>query len=152
MLHVLTYDQLLKTDRETAWKFISDPKNLGKITPSYMNFKILNQPGEEMYPGQIIEYRVSPVLGIPLPWVTEITHVKDLHYFVDEQRFGPYRFWHHQHHLMEAENGILMRDIVHYSVPLGILGKLVNALVIRKQLRGIFAHRHAVLEKLYNTK
>ncbi len=152
MLHTLSCEQLLKTDLKTAWNFISDPRNLAFITPEYMNFTVLNEPGPEMYPGQIIEYTVSPILGIPLNWVTEITHVKEFAYFVDEQRFGPYSFWHHQHHLLPVEKGVLMRDIVHYKAPFGPLGKIVNRILIKKQLETIFAFRQKTFDKLYNSK
>lgn len=152
MLHTLSCEQVLKTDLSTAWTFISDPKNLAFITPEYMRFKVLNDPGPEMYPGQVIEYTVSPVLGIPLQWVTEITHVKELAYFVDEQRFGPYAFWHHQHHLIPIESGVLMKDIVHYKAPLGPLGRLANRILIKKQLEEIFAFRRKTFDKLFNTK
>ena len=168
MLHKIESEQLLNADLETVWAFISDPKNLSKITPEYMDFKVLGEPhrkvnsnihiaegmdagiGSRMYSGQIIEYHVKPIAGIKMHWVTEITHVKDRAYFVDEQRFGPYAFWHHQHLLIQVPEGVLMRDIVHYKLPLGVLGKLANALVIRKQLKGIFDYRFKVLEKLYN--
>lgn len=152
MLHTLSCEQLLKTDLKTAWNFISDPRNLAFITPEYMKFTVLNDPGPEMYPGQIIEYTVSPILGIPLNWVTEITHVKELSYFVDEQRFGPYSFWHHQHHLLPVENGVLMRDIVHYKAPLGLLGRLANRVLIKNQLETIFAFRKKTFDRLYNAK
>ena len=180
MLHKIESEQMLKADLETVWAFISDPKNLSKITPEYMDFEVLGNEnrkgnvkkkgnenrkgngdgsianrreadiGNTMYPGQIIEYHVKPIAGIKMHWVTEITHVKDKSYFVDEQRFGPYSFWHHQHLLIPTTEGVLMKDIVHYKLPLGILGKLANALLVKKQLKGIFDYRFRVLEKLYN--
>lgn len=116
-----------------------------------MGFRILSNPETllKMYPGQIIEYTVSPVAGINLHWVTEITHVKELDYFVDEQRFGPYTFWHHQHFLIAHENGVEMRDIVHYKIPFGIIGKLVNTLFVKNKLQQIFDYREKVLREKF---
>ena len=112
--------QLIPVDIDTAWEFFSNPANLQAITPKNLGFKILSKHhGDKMYPGQIIEYRVSPVLGIPMYWMTEITHVKDKAFFVDEQRFGPYQLWHHQHHFKIVDGGVEMTDIVHYRNPLG---------------------------------
>ena len=135
---------------DEAWEFFSSPKNLQKITPKKLGFKIISQHhGDKMYPGQIIEYKVSPILNIPLYWMTEITHVEEKKYFVDEQRFGPYRLWHHQHHFKEVEGGIEMTDIVHYKLPLGILGDIANTLFVRKQLKGIFDYRYEIVEQLW---
>jgi ligand-binding SRPBCC domain-containing protein len=103
-----------------------------------------------MYPGQIIEYIVKPVLGIPLYWMTEISHVEDKKYFVDEQRFGPYTMWHHQHHFKQVPEGIEMTDIVHYKLPLWFLGDIAHFLFVKKQLKGIFDHRFKVVEEMFN--
>lgn len=149
-LHHLQSQQFLKCDRKTVWEFMSDPGNLAVITPAYMNFTVLSGHSDPIYPGQVIQYHVSPVLGLRLNWVTEITHVKEGYYFVDEQRSGPYAFWHHQHHLEDVEGGTLMKDLVHYKAPFGLAGQLANSLFIRKQLNGIFAYRHAKLEELFN--
>ena len=106
-----------------AWDFFSNPANLQNITPPNTGFKIISKfHGDAMYAGQIIEYTVSPVLNIPLYWMTEITIVSDKKYFVDEQRFGPYSLWHHQHHFKEIDGGIEMKDIVHYKIPFGFIG------------------------------
>jgi ligand-binding SRPBCC domain-containing protein len=102
-----------------------------------------------MYPGQIIEYKVSPVLGIPLYWMTEITHVEEGRYFVDEQRFGPYSLWHHQHHFRQVDRGVEMTDIVHYRLPLGFLGDIANGLFVKKQLEHIFEFRHKRVVELF---
>lgn len=116
-----------------------------------MGFHILSDiAATKMYPGQIIEYYVTPLAGIKMHWVTEITHVQDKIYFVDEQRFGPYSFWHHQHFLKEVPGGIEMTDTLHYKVPFGFLGKLVNALFIKKKINEIFEYRYKALEKLFN--
>lgn len=150
MLNIIRSEQILECSRPEAWRFISDPKNLATITPDYMGFKLLNGPDDSTYQGQIIEYSLKPLLSLPMHWVTEITHVKEGEYFVDEQRFGPYAFWHHQHHLSDAEGGVLMRDIVHYKPPFGLLGKLANHLIIKRQLTGIFSYRKHKLDELFN--
>ena len=142
--------QILPASVDEIWEFISSPGNLKDITPPYMGFEITgkNLP-EKMYPGMIIGYKVSPILGIKMNWVTEITHVKEKEYFVDEQRIGPYAMWHHQHKIIPVETGVLMTDIVTYKPPLGILGKISNQLVITKQLKNIFDYRKAALEKKF---
>jgi ligand-binding SRPBCC domain-containing protein len=135
---------------ETAWDFFSNPANLQAITPKNLGFKILSKHhGDKMYPGQIIEYKVSPVLGIPMYWMTEITHVKDHAFFVDEQRFGPYQLWHHQHHFKIIDGGVEMTDIVHYRNPLGFLGTIANTLFVKAQLKQIFEFRYKVVEDLF---
>jgi len=144
-------EQLLRTSMENAWAFFSDPANLSKITPSHLGFKIISKHhGEKMYPGQIIEYKVKPVMGIPLYWMTEITHVEEQKYFVDEQRFGPYSMWHHQHHFKSTKDGVLMTDIVHYKLPLYFLGDLAHGLFVKKQLKQIFDFRFEAAERLFN--
>lgn len=145
--------QVLKTNIDKAWDFFSSPKNLQKITPDHLGFKIISQHhGEKMYAGQLIEYKVSPVLGIPLYWMTEITHVEDKKFFVDEQRFGPYSFWHHQHHFRETAEGVEMTDIVHYKIPFWFLGDIANTLMVKRQLNQIFQHRFEAAEKIWNGK
>ncbi len=142
--------QLIPVDIDTAWEFFSNPANLQAITPKNLGFKILSKHhGDKMYPGQIIEYKVSPVLGIPMYWMTEITHVKDKQFFVDEQRFGPYQLWHHQHHFKIVEGGVEMTDIVHYRNPLGFLGNIANTLFVKAQLTKIFEFRFKVVEDLF---
>ncbi len=118
-----------------------------------MGFEILSgyTPGEEMYAGMLISYHVRPVLGIPLKWVTEITHVRNRSFFVDEQRFGPYALWHHQHHFREIEGGVEMRDIVHYKIPFGPVGRLVNRLFVGSQVQSIFRYRQQQLERLFGS-
>ena len=152
MLHTLKTKQFLKSDINTLWKFMSSPKNLATITPPYMGFHILSDDKDitEMYQGQIIEYFVTPVLGIKMHWVTEITHVEHLHYFVDEQRFGPYKLWHHKHFLKQVEGGVEMIDIVHYKIPFGFIGRIANALFIKNKIKEIFDYRFKKLEELYN--
>lgn len=145
-------EQKLKGSLDEIWDFISSPNNLKKITPPYMGFDITsrNLP-EKMYPGMIISYKVSPLLGIKTTWVTEITQVKELQYFIDEQRVGPYAIWHHQHHLQEIQGGVLMKDIISYSPPMAILGAVANALFIKKKLMEIFDFRTIQLDKIFGT-
>lgn len=142
--------QKIPVDIETAWEFFSNPANLQKITPNNLGFKVLSKHhGDKMYQGQIIEYKVSPVLGIPVYWMTEITHVKDKEFFVDEQRFGPYKMWHHQHHFKIIDGGVEMTDIVHYRNRLWFLGTIANALFVKTKLKQIFEYRIRVVEELF---
>ncbi len=132
------------------WDFISAPVNLKEITPPHMGFLVTNNTGQgKMYPGMIITYKVSPILGIKLNWMTEITHVKENEYFVDEQRIGPYKMWHHQHKIEPIEGGVLMTDIVNYQPPLVFLGSIANAILIKKQLKNIFDYRTIAIEKRF---
>lgn len=145
--------QLIKSDINQVWDFISTPANLKKITPPYMGFDITSgELPEKMYQGMIISYKVSPLFGLKTDWVTEITHVRNLSYFVDEQRIGPYKLWHHQHILKETAEGILMNDIVTYSPPLGFLGALANGLIIRKKLNEIFEFRYKAVDQYFHGK
>jgi ligand-binding SRPBCC domain-containing protein len=135
---------------DQAWDFFSRPDNLKQITPSQLGFEIISKHhGEKMYAGQIIEYTVKPVLGIPLYWMTEITHVQDKQYFIDEQRFGPYSLWHHQHHFKEINGGVEMTDIVHYKLPLWFLGDMAQVVMVKKQLKGIFDFRVEAVEQKF---
>ena len=141
--------QQIPISMDKAWNFFSDPRNLKDITPANIGFNIISKyHGDKMYAGQIIEYTVSPVLGIPLYWMTEITHVKDKQYFIDEQRFGPYSLWHHQHHFKEIPSGVEMTDIVHYRLPLWFLGDIANWLLVKRQLKTIFDYRFKKVEEL----
>lgn len=142
--------QVIPVSPESAWQFFSDPANLQAITPQGMGFKIVSRfHGPKMYPGQLIEYKVRPVLSIPLYWMTEITHVKEGEYFVDEQRFGPYSLWHHQHHFKAVPGGVEMTDIVHYKIPLGWLGDIANALFVKNKLKEIFDFRYRKVEEMF---
>ena len=149
-LYKLESTQLINASLDDCWNFFSSPKNLKVITPDYMGFEIIDGVADTMYAGQLIQYYVRPVKGIPLKWVTEITQVRDKEFFIDEQRFGPYRLWHHQHFFKEVENGVEMRDIVHYALPLGLLGRLARRLFIKKQLRTIFDYRYQKVNELFN--
>lgn len=134
---------------QEAWEFLSNPKNLKTITPDYMGFIIESGADRPMFPGQIIEYIVTPVLGIKTKWVTEITHVQELHYFVDEQRFGPYSLWHHKHFLKEIPGGVEMEDIIHYKIPMGFIGQLVHPILVKPKLDEIFDYRRKKLIDLF---
>ena len=148
--HQLIKTQFVPASIDEVWDFISSPANLKEITPDYMGFDITSENlPEKMYPGMIISYKVRPLLGIPMTWVTEITHVEEGKYFIDEQRVGPYALWHHQHFIEHYENGVMMTDIVSYKPPLGILGSVANSLLIRRQLEGIFKYREAALKKRF---
>jgi ligand-binding SRPBCC domain-containing protein len=148
-IYTLHSKQNLPISLEEAWEFLSNPKNLKTITPPYMGFKTLSGDDRDMFAGQIIQYIVTPVLGIPMKWVTEITHVQDKKYFVDEQRFGPYALWHHKHFLKEIPGGVEMEDIVDYKVPMGILGQLVHPFLVAPKLKEIFDFRTKKLIELF---
>ena len=144
-------EQFLKTDIDTIWDFVSSPTNLKDITPDYMLFDITSKDlPEKMYPGMIITYKVSPLLNIKINWVTEITQVKDKYFFIDEQRLGPYKMWHHQHFFEKKDEGVLMTDIVTYIPPFGILGDIANVFIIKKQLKAIFDYRFKVMDEKFN--
>jgi len=149
-VHHLKTVQRIPVSLDIAWEFFSHPKNLATMTPEHLNLKFTNELfGEEMYPGQVITYKVKPVLGIPLFWMTEITHVRAKQYFVDEQRFGPYSLWHHQHHFRDIEGGVEMTDLIHYKVPGWWLGDIADKLFISKQLEDIFKYRYRKVEELF---
>ena len=141
--------QIIPTDLETCWNFFSSPKNLKIITPEYMGFEVLFEIPEKMYAGLMIEYEVKPLLGIPMKWITEITHVDEMKFFVDEQRKGPYRIWHHEHHFKQVEKGIEMTDIVSYEIPFGVLGKIAQPLIVKNKLNQIFDYRFQKVEELF---
>lgn len=148
-MYQLKRTQFIRTDIDTCWNFFSSPANLKEITPDYMGFDVLTELPETMYEGMMIAYRVRPLLGIPLSWITEIRTVKEKSFFVDEQRKGPYRIWHHEHHFKPVEGGVEMTDIVSYALPMGWLGKLMHTLVVRKKLEEIFAYRYQKVETLF---
>lgn len=150
-IYTLHKKQNLPITIDEAWEFLSSPKNLKTITPDYMGFHILSGADRPMFPGQIIQYIVTPVLGIKTKWVTEITHVKDKEYFVDEQRFGPYSLWHHKHFIKPIEGGVEMEDIVDYKIPMGILGQMMHPILVKPKLEEIFNYRTKKLEELFGT-
>ncbi len=148
-VHTFTKEQFVPISMDVAWDFFSSPANLRKITPRYMDFEILSGiEGGKMYAGQIICYTVRPLLGIPMRWTTEITHVEEGKYFVDEQRFGPYAFWHHQHFFTPVDGGVMIKDVVHYAIPFWFLGDIANFLMVKSKLKEIFDFREQAVKQL----
>jgi ligand-binding SRPBCC domain-containing protein len=149
--YVLKTEQNLPISLNEAWDFFSSPLNLEKITPPDMDFLVTsdNNEDDKIYPGMIITYKISPILGIKINWMTEITHVKEGEYFVDEQRFGPYTLWHHQHHFKEIKGGVLMTDILNYAIPYGIVGRIAHNILVEKQIKRIFDYREKAITGLF---
>lgn len=145
----LLFTQFLPIDIETAWNYFSTPNNLNEITPPDMVFDIVSEVPTQMYEGMFIMYELSPFLNLRMQWVTEITHIKPRHFFVDEQRKGPYRIWHHEHHFEEREGGVLMTDILHYDIGKSVFGALAGHLFVHRKVRSIFEYRKQVLEKKF---
>ncbi|QEC41680.1 SRPBCC family protein [Pseudobacter ginsenosidimutans] len=148
--HSIKAVQRIPISVDEAWRFFSVPENLVRITPADFSFQIISHHhGGQIYQGQIIEYNVRPLWNIPWYWMTEITHVQPQQYFVDEQRYGPFGIWHHQHHFAPVDGGVEMTDIVHYSVPGWWFGSLVNKLVVGKKLEALFRYRFGEIEKMF---
>jgi len=142
--------QVIPISLAQAWDFFSDARNLASITPANMGFNIISSHhGEKMYAGQIIEYTLKPLLGIKMYWMTEITQVQKHEFFIDEQRFGPYSLWHHQHHFKEVAGGVEMTDIVHYKIPFWFLGDIAHSLFVKKMLQDIFDFRYQKVTGLF---
>jgi ligand-binding SRPBCC domain-containing protein len=149
-IHVLQRRQVLPISVAECWTFFSDPRNLPKITPPSLDFTVLGEMPEQMHAGLMIQYRVRPLFKIPMRWLTEITHVEPGHYFVDEQRVGPYRVWHHEHWFeATAPDRTEVRDLVHYVLPFGPLGEVVHQLFVRAELARIFDYREKVVSELF---
>ncbi|MEM7086892.1 MAG: SRPBCC family protein [Bacteroidota bacterium] len=148
-IYTLHVEQQLPITKQEAWDFLSKPENLKTITPPYMGFNILSGADRPMYAGQIIQYVVTPVMNIKTKWVTEITHVVDGSYFVDEQRYGPYSLWHHKHFIKEIDGGVAMEDIVDYKLPFGFLGRLIHPVLVKPKLQEIFEFRRKKLIELF---
>jgi len=152
-IYTLTTEQIINVSLKSAWDFFSSPENLQKITPSKMEFIITSKVDAKAYAGQIITYKVGILPGVKQNWVTEITQVKDHEHFIDEQRFGPYKMWHHEHFFEALPNGkTLMKDKISYKVPFGVLGDLAQNIFIKKKLIAIFKYRYNTLEQLFNAK
>ncbi len=149
---VLREVQRLPISVPEAWEFFSDPRNLSRITPPSLGLEVTSDLPGKMYPGMIITYRVRPIPWVPVGWVTEITHVREPSLFVDEQRFGPYRFWHHEHHFREVEGGVEMEDLVLYVLPLGWVGRVFGGPLVRRRLVEIFAFRRRFLEREFGAE
>lgn len=150
-IHTLHAKQKLPISVAEAWAFLSNPKNLKVITPDYMGFNIKSGADRYMFSGQIIEYIVTPLFGIKTKWVTEITHLVDQQYFVDEQRYGPYSLWHHKHFINKVEGGVEMEDLLHYKLPFGFLGQLAHPILVKPKLNEIFEYRKNKLIELFGT-
>lgn len=148
-IYTLTASQELPISLSQAWEFFSSPENLAKITPKKMGFNITSETSGKMYPGQIISYRIGILPGIKSNWVTEITQVKEGEFFIDEQRFGPYKMWHHEHIFEKSEKGVLMKDKISYKLPMGFLGGIAHSLFVKNQLQGIFKYRIKILNELF---
>lgn len=152
--YALRFETFIPTTIDKAWEFFTSPLNLAQITPPDIDFHVTSNfpPGTKVYPGMIITYKISPLPGIKMNWMTEITHVKENDYFVDEQRFGPYALWHHQHHFKAIEGGVQMTDMVYYAVGYGFIGRMVNALFVAKKLKQVFAYREKVIKEIFGSK
>tara|TARA_R110000868_G_scaffold76562_3_gene220007 strand:- start:1456 stop:1920 length:465 start_codon:yes stop_codon:yes gene_type:complete len=145
--------QYVNASLEQCWSFFSSPRNLQKITPNDMGFEITDYDGKTVYPGQVIQYKVRPLFGITLSWMTVITAVKENSYFIDEQRFGPYSLWHHKHFFESTpDGGVKMTDVVHYGLPLGFLGRIMKTLVVENKLKEIFEFREKAVDQMFNNK
>jgi ligand-binding SRPBCC domain-containing protein len=149
-IHRIKSVQRLPVSLEKAWQFFSDPHNLLTITPPFLHLKVTNDIlSNEVYAGQVMMYTVKPLLGIPLSWMTEITHVEKLKLFVDEQRKGPYKLWHHQHHFKPIDGGVEMTDLVHYRLPLGALGNLFHPVLVKPKIKDIFIYRFSKINEMF---
>lgn len=145
----LSFKTLIKATPEQVWEFFSSPANLSKITPPEMNFSIITPLPESMYPGMIIGYKVSPFPGWRVPWITEITQIEKGTYFVDEQRIGPYRIWHHEHHFKAVDGGVEMSDILIYVLPFGVLGRWLDRMLVSRRVGSIFQYRESRISELF---
>jgi ligand-binding SRPBCC domain-containing protein len=153
-VYQLKRQQILPISLGDAWDFFSTPKNLEKITPDRMTFKVTRISGTEgeMYAGQLICYELNIIPRISTFWMTEITHIHEPYYFIDEQRFGPYALWNHQHHFREVPGGVEMTDELMYAIPFGWIGRLANWLYVGREVENIFDYRRAALERLFPKK
>lgn len=151
MKYRLYREQQLYCDIDTAWRFFSSPMNLSEITPKDMAFTVLSEDQDQpIFEGMLIDYSVSPLLGIPLKWQTKIIQVEHQKSFTDFQQKGPYKYWKHFHEFIPNEKGILMKDTVEYELPFGVFGNVVHSLLVKKKLNKIFDYRHQVLKQLFN--
>jgi ligand-binding SRPBCC domain-containing protein len=149
-LYTLAQVQHLPIPIDQAWQFFTDPNNLSRITPAWLDLRVVSASGASLYPGMIITFRVKPLWQMTYLWVTEITHVDAPHFFVDEMRFGPYRFWQHQHRFTETESGVEVKDVICYAVKGWPFGKILHHALIKPRLDDIFAFRGRILSTLFN--
>ncbi len=145
MIHSLKTVQFVPISLEKAWDYFSSPQNLKDMTPDYMGFKILTDVPPKMYPGMIISYTLKSLPGFKVNWVTEITQVREMEYFIDSQLSGPYGIWHHEHRFKKVDGGVEITDLLYYKLPYGWLGGIVNFLFVRKKVEGIFSYRYKFL-------
>lgn len=148
-MYRLTNTQKLPISLDEAWEFLSNPTQLENITTDELSFQKLHDIPDKMYEGMLMQLRLKPFLGIPIDWLTEITHIKEKEYFIDEQRVGPFRFWHHEHRVLPIEGGVEIQDTVHYVMPFSIFGRFVHWLFLRKQVENIFIYREETMEKVF---
>lgn len=148
-MRCLRTEQVLPVGLDEAWDFFATPHNLNRITPPQMVFRITSAVPEKMYEGLMITYVIQPMLRIPMDWCTEITHIREGEYFVDEQRKGPYRIWHHEHHFRAVPGGVLMTDILHYDIGKSVFGWLAGQLFVHRQVDRIFRYRRQALEQIF---
>ena len=146
----LKQEQFLPISLDEAWIFFATPKNLNEVTPDDMVFEITSELPDTMYEGLLINYKLRPMLNIPINWCTEITHIKEKEFFVDEQRKGPYYIWHHEHHFKAVEGGVIMTDILHYDIGKSFLGWMAGKLFVNKKVEEIFNYRYKMLEIFFN--
>jgi ligand-binding SRPBCC domain-containing protein len=147
-LHRIHRRQVIPISIIEAWKFFSNPVNLSRITPPWLNLTVISDIPRSMHSGMIISYRITPLIRVPTLWISEITHVNMPTYFVDEQRLGPFRFWHHQHLFKEVGRNVEMQDLVNYVMPLGPIGEMVHTISMRKKVEAIFDFRQKALERI----
>jgi ligand-binding SRPBCC domain-containing protein len=148
-MHKLKQEQFLPISLDEAWDFFATPKNLNEVTPSDMVFEITSELPEKMYEGLIITYKIKPMLNISMNWCTEISHIKDKMFFVDEQRKGPYNIWHHEHHFKEVPGGVLMTDLLYYDIGMSLFGWLAGKLFVHNKVKQIFTYRYKTLETYF---
>jgi ligand-binding SRPBCC domain-containing protein len=151
-IYTFKQTQFIPATVDTVWDFFATPENLRHLTPPEVNFeKLLMTGGATMYAGQMIAYKLNPFPFLRVRWTTEITQVVPKKYFIDDQRFGPFALWQHQHFFIEKNGGCEMIDEVSYAIPFGVLGRMVHALLVESQLRKIFQYRAVVVDKIFKT-
>lgn len=148
---ILKQEQFLRIGLDEAWSFFSTPRNLNRITPNDMTFEIVSDVPDMMYEGMLINYRLRPMFNIPLRWCTEITHIREKEFFIDEQRIGPYRMWHHEHHFKAVDGGILMTDLLQYDIGKSVIGVIAGKLFVDLRVKEIFSFRYETLETYFNS-
>lgn len=149
-MHRLKREQFLPIPLDQAWDFFATPRNLNEVTPEDMVFEITSELPDKMYEGLMITYRINPMFNIPVNWVTEITHIQEKVFFVDEQRQGPYHIWHHEHHFKAVEGGVLMTDLLYYDIGKSIFGWIAGKMFVHKKVAEIFNYRHKILESYFS--